>query len=189
MSAPHRVIAAVGAAALAMCLAACSPPQPVIPSQASTSSTSPPPVTVTAPAGACREANGLPDRRCTPGATNPAVTPANLAGTVCKSGWTATVRPPASYTDALKRQQMPVYGFAAGTPLSSVEEDHLVPLEVGGNPTSPLNLWPEPWDGARGAHAKDYTENRAHRDLCEGKITLAQAQAAFMGDFWTASLP
>lgn len=171
---------------VALLLAACSPVRP-----ASQNPTTPAaaPTTATVPPGACHEANGLPDRHCTPGATNPEVTPADLATTVCKSGWTSTVRPPVSYTDALKHQQMTAYGFPAGTALSTVEEDHLVPLEVGGNPTSPLNLWPEPWDGARGAHAKDAIENRAHRDLCDGRITLAQAQAVFMGDFWTASLP
>lgn len=184
-NAPRRAIAAVGAAAL-LVLAACSAPP--IPASQSPATPAAAPTTPGGP-GACQESNGLPDRRCTPGATNPAVTPANLASTVCKSGWTATVRPAASYTDSLKRQQMAAYGFPPGTALSTVEEDHLVPLEVGGSPTSPLNLWPEPWDGARGAHAKDTIENRAHRDLCEGSITLAQAQSVFLGDFWTAGLP
>lgn len=185
VSPPCWTRTAVAISAL-LVFAACSPPPtPASPTHA------PAPTSPTVPTGtgSCHEADSLPDHACTPGATNPAVTQANLAVTVCKSGWTATVRPPASYTDALKRQQMPTYGFPAGTALSAVEEDHLVPLEVGGNPTSPLNLWPEPWDGARGAHAKDTIENRAHRDLCEGSITLAQAQSVFLGDFWTAGLP
>lgn len=177
-------------ASAALLLAACSATPQVVGAPSPPTTTTPPiPVTAAPTTGACHEVAGLPDHACTPGATNPAVTPANLAGTVCKSGWTATVRPPASYTDALKRQQMAAYGFPPGTALSTVEEDHLVPLEVGGSPTSPLNLWPEPWDGARGAHAKDAIENRAHRDLCDGRITLVQAQAVFLGDFWTAALP
>lgn len=183
MTASRWVKIAVAGSAL-LVLAACSPPS-------APASQTPAPATTAPPAGtgSCHEANGLPDHICTPGAINPAVTQADLATTVCKSGWTATVRPPASYTDALKRQQMPAYGFPAGTPSSSVEEDHRVPLEVGGNPMSPLNLWPEPWAGPTGAHAKDAVENRAHRDLCAGRITLAEAQAAFLGDFWAAALP
>lgn len=180
----RRFRIALSASALVV-LAACSPVRPTgSQSQPSAAAISSSPMAAT-----CHEVDGLPDRRCTPGATNPVATSANLATAVCKSGWTATVRPSASYTDALKRQQMAAYGFPPGTALSTVEEDHLVPLEVGGSPTSPLNLWPEPWNGTRGAHAKDAIENRAHRDLCDGRIDLAQAQAVFLGDFWTAALP
>ncbi len=35
----------------------------------------------------------LPDPACTPGTVNPAVSQANIADTICKSGWTSTVRP------------------------------------------------------------------------------------------------
>jgi len=45
----------------------------------------------------------LPDPACTPGATNSAVTRATIATTICRSGYTKTIRPPASYTGALKR--------------------------------------------------------------------------------------
>src|SRR5579871_5396607 len=46
-------------------------------------------------------ANGgwLPDPSCTPGALNPDVTQATIASTICKTGWTATVRPPLSVTE------------------------------------------------------------------------------------------
>jgi hypothetical protein len=88
-------------------------------------------------------ATGLPDAGLTPGATNPAVTPSTLKQTICKSGWTATIRPSSSYTTGLKRKQIAQYGFA-DTSLSDYEEDHLISLELGGSPTSPANLWPEP---------------------------------------------
>lgn len=45
----------------------------------------------------------LPDPHCTPGAVNPAVTQASVSSTICRSGYTATIRPPASVTDRLKR--------------------------------------------------------------------------------------
>src|ERR1700687_6125535 len=54
------------------------------------------------PAGSCRSlAAGLdarPDPRCTPGTVNPAVTQAMLGSTICRSGWTSTVRPAESVT-------------------------------------------------------------------------------------------
>jgi hypothetical protein len=124
----------------------------------------------------------LPDARTTPGALNPAVTQANIQTTVCAHGWTATIRPPASYTNRLKRQQLAAMGLTIDP--RTVEEDHRVPLEIGGNPTSPLNLWPEIWTGPQGAHAKDQLENATHRALCRGQITLDQARAVFLGD-WT----
>lgn len=110
------------------------------------------------------------------GATNPDVTQANIHDTVCKSGWTATIRPPASYTDKLKLQQMAARGLP-GKP-ADYEEDHFISLEIGGHPTDPNNLWPEPWLGEWGAHRKDVIETRLKRLVCAGTITLAEAQNA-----------
>ena len=108
----------------------------------------------------------------TPGAFNPAVRQATIRVTICVSGWTATVRPSSSYTGRLKLTQMLQYG-ERGSP-SSYEEDHLVPLELGGAPSSPLNLWPEPRPRAS---AVDTIENRLHREVCAGTATLAAARA------------
>jgi hypothetical protein len=58
--------------------------------------------------------------------------------TICKSGWTKTLRPSTSYTDALKIQQMVLYG-ETGAP-SEYEEDHFIPLELGGAPKNPKGL-------------------------------------------------
>ena len=48
----------------------------------------------------------LPLSAVTPGATNPAVTQANIQQTICKANYTATIRPPASYTTKLKISQL-----------------------------------------------------------------------------------
>jgi hypothetical protein len=42
----------------------------------------------------------------------------------------------------LKVEQMPLY-HEVGSP-SNYEEDHFIPLELGGAPKNPKNLWPEP---------------------------------------------
>jgi hypothetical protein len=52
-----------------------------------------------------------------------------------------------------------------------------------------MNLWPEPWDGTAGAHAKDAEENQLHRAVCSlasspGHLSLAAAQAKIVAD-WT----
>jgi hypothetical protein len=46
--------------------------------------------------------NLYPDPELTPGATNSNVTQANIQETICKSGWTDTIRPPTSFTNNLK---------------------------------------------------------------------------------------
>lgn len=134
---------------------------------------------------------GLPDPKRTPGSINPNVTSDDLATTICKSGWTATVRPPSAYTGALKLAQIVEYGYTDRTP-SHYQEDHLVPLELGGAPRDPANLWPEPNDillpdgTAVGSDAKDHLENYLNRAVCGGTMSLADAQRLIAGD-WIAA--
>ena len=123
----------------------------------------------------------LPDARCTPGVTNPEVSQGNMAQTICQRGWTRTIRPPVTYTDALKRQQMATYS-EAGT-RRQYEEDHLIPLELGGAPSDPANLWPEP--GAS-PNPKDRVENALNQAVCGGQMLLAAAQRAIATDWITA---
>ena len=113
----------------------------------------------------------LADPVRTPGVLNPDVTQANIRSTICRHGWTATIRPPTSYTNALKRKQMRQYGEAGS--LSDYQEDHLISLELGGNPTDPRNLWPEPYPRAG---AVDRIENELNADVCSGGLALAEAQ-------------
>ncbi len=113
----------------------------------------------------------LADPVRTPGVLNPDVTQANIGSTVCRRGWTSTIRPPSSYTDELKRKQMRRYGETGS--LSDYQEDHLISLELGGSPTDPRNLWPEPYPRASQV---DQIENELNAEVCSGKLTLAQAQ-------------
>lgn len=127
----------------------------------------------------------LPDPACTPGAVDPAVTQATLPQTICRSGWTDTVRPPTSETGRAKAASLRQYGQPAA---ATTEYDHLISLQLGGaNTTS--NLWPEPnADGARGTtNPKDAVENRLHSAVCAGTITLVDAQRAIAAD-WTTAL-
>ena len=138
------------------------------------------PVAASAPAAAVLR-TGLPNRVLTPGAFNPAVTQATIRTTICVSGWTKTVRPPTSYTNALKVKGLVSYGFA-DTRLADYEEDHLVSLELGGSPTSPKNLWPEPHHiriGGLdlGSYTKDGFETHLKALVCAGRLTLARARA------------
>lgn len=127
----------------------------------------------------------LPDHGCTPGATNPQVTEATISTTICVSGWTATVRPPLSTTEPQKVAAIAAYGARFGSNLKAYEYDHLIPLEVGGSPDDPRNLWPEP-DAVLhgfGSFDKDDVENHLNALVCDGKMTLAAAQQIFEHDW------
>lgn len=129
-------------------------------------------------------------------ALNPDVTQENLHQTVCVPNWSKTVRPPASYTNRIKRQLMD----AAGIPWSKardLELDHVVSLEVGGAPRDPGNLRLQWWygdpvatpQGVSGvdtqAHAKDVVENAVKRAICAGKMNLQEGQSCLWND-WRA---
>ncbi|HEX6700445.1 MAG TPA: hypothetical protein VF101_06905 [Gaiellaceae bacterium] len=107
----------------------------------------------------------------TPGVLNPDVTPATLASTICRHGWTRTIRPPVSYTNDLKLKQMRDYGRRGS--LSAYQEDHLISLELGGHPTDPRNLWPEPYPRAS---VVDAIENELNDRVCSGDLSLDAAQ-------------
>jgi hypothetical protein len=113
----------------------------------------------------------LADPVRTPGVLNPDVTQATIDTTICVHGWTRTVRPPVQYTNALKIKQMRAYGVIGS--LSEFQEDHLISLELGGHPTDPRNLWPEPYPRAS---AVDRMENELNAKVCDGSLSLRDAQ-------------
>lgn len=156
-------------------------PNSVSPSSASAPSISaaltPPPAHIS-----CHIRGVLPDPTCTPGSIDPHVTQDTIQQTICSSGYTKTVRPPTHLTNTLKQQQILAYGYQDTNP-HDYEEDHLISLELGGNPTDPQNLWPEP--GAS-PNPKDTIENVCHKKVCDGDLSLAVAQKEIATDWRTA---
>jgi hypothetical protein len=128
-----------------------------------------------------------PDPTRTPGAADPDITQENIHQTICNPRWsTKSIRPPESYTHELKVEQIREYGYADHQ-LKDYEEDHLIPLEVGGNPTDPKNLWPEPYETSiaeGGAHFKDQVENYLHDQVCSGAMRLDEAQREIADDWY-----
>jgi hypothetical protein len=130
----------------------------------------------------CHIRGVLPDPNCTPGEIDPSVTQENIYQTICLKGYTKTVRPSATYTNKLKIQQIADYGYTDSN-LKDYEEDHLISLELGGSPADPKNLWPEP--GAS-PNLKDKIENICHQKICDGLISLSQAQKEIATNWQTA---
>src|ERR1700686_692154 len=139
--------------------------------------------------------NIYPDPARTPGAINPQITQENIRETISTPRWsTKSIRPEESYTDRLKSEQIGEYGYSDSR-LKDYEEDHFIPLELGGNPSDPKNLWPEPFETSiadGGAHAKDKVENYLRAEVCAGSLTLEQAQREISTDWYriyTESVP
>ena len=169
-----------------------------------------------------------PDPVRTPGAANPQVTRRNIGETICNPRWsTKLIRPPAEYTSRLKREQLREYGDTVPQTRSEIinpntgkvdttrcvphsdnmacyEEDHLIPLEDGGDPTDPRNLWPEPYNTRvggtiMGARQKDVVEAFVHDEICSGipgskknsyipattSVTLRRGQEIAAGDWYS----
>lgn len=136
-----------------------------------------------------------PNSSTQPGFANPDITQDNIADNICNKKWsTKSVRPPSSVTTKLKLQQIKDYGFNVHQTKASLidrttqkfnptrckpksdnpacyEEDHIISLENGGNPSDPRNLYPEAYNTKVakkivGAHQKDKVENYVHNGIC-----------------------
>lgn len=149
-------------------------------------------------AGACHvggsAAGGeLPDATCTPGSVDSTVTQSNISTTLGRSGgYTSSVRPPASMTEAAKRQLMAAYGIP-WSEARGYELDHLVPLCAGGS-SDVRNLWPEKNDFLAGDggpssyvhNSKDRVEAYVCSAIRSGQAPLTAAQQAMVSNWTTA---
>ncbi len=109
------------------------------------------------------------------------MTQANIDETICRTGYTRTIRPPESVTQREKRSSMAAYGDTG--PKHRYEYDHLIALSLGGAANDPRNLWPEP--GAS-PNPKDELERRLRSEVCDGRLGLRAAQEAIAHN-WVAA--
>jgi len=123
--------------------------------------------------------SSLPDPLVSPGAINPAVSQSTIAATICVPGWTRSVRPPLEYTRRLKQALMAAEGYP-DRQLSHYELDHVIPLDLGGAPADPRNLWLQPRNPPDGwtAFKKDRLEAALAQRVCAGRLPLDTARAA-----------
>ena len=63
-----------------------------------------------------------------------------------------------------------------------------MPVEDGGSPTSPLNLYPLPLNGY-GGQTREMVADQLHDEICSHKITVAQAANTLEGDWLSNGLP
>jgi hypothetical protein len=115
----------------------------------------------------CMVQGALQDKACTPGAIFPNVTKQQI----CVPGYARSVR---NVPQSRRKQVFAEYGITKH-PTGTYEVDHLVSLELGGS-NDISNLWPEAAKPKPGFHEKDQIENYLHKQVCNGSITLKQAQ-------------
>jgi hypothetical protein len=140
-----------------------------------------------------------PNPKTTPGALDPRVTQATVQETICVPQYTDIVGLSLAYADPIK-DKMLKDRHLPGT-VENYELDHLIPLELGGSPTSPQNLWMQPYGDANhplvatdkwpddgsalpGAHQKDEVEATLRTQVCDGKIALREAQEQIRTDWY-----
>lgn len=122
-----------------------------------------------------------PDRTETPGAVDPAISPRNIASTICNPGFLSTHSPKPSWTTAARRRLA-----ATRRPGESPQDfalDQLVPIALGGAADDARNLWLQSWTGPFNASRKDTLETVLNRMVCSGELPLEVAQQAIAGDW------
>lgn len=125
----------------------------------------------------CVAQNALPDPDCTPGAIFPDAT----KDKICVPGYSSEVR---NVPESEKNQAYTEYGIKTHT-TGQYEVDHLISLELGGS-NDIANLWPEAAEPRPGFHEKDKVENYLHKQVCDGAMSLQDAQYQIAHDWMAA---
>ena len=136
----------------------------------------------------------VPRHDITPGAIDARVTQQNIHDTICTDDWVRKNMPPPSYMTPTKTKQIAAYGYSTYA-VENFDLDHLVPLELGGDPTALANLWPLPWESKEaklvpagwGAETKHALETHLRREVCSGRMSLEDARRAVAGDWINAA--
>lgn len=130
----------------------------------------------------CFSYGTIPDKMCTPGAVNPKIEQKDIKNTICDDGYLAKVQPSKDYMAKIKLDRLKAYGIKEDP--DNYELDHLIPIELGGNPTAIENLWPQLITGPKGSRAKNGREQELHKQVCSGERGLRLTQSAIASD-WT----
>lgn len=110
------------------------------------------------------------------------VTQQSVGETICRPGYADTVAPPFDELMAHKDRMLAARGIDADSGVAFAL-DRRVPIELGGSPDAPSNLNLLPWAGQQGERRKARAAVMLKRCVCEGKLSLAEAQAAIVGNW------
>jgi hypothetical protein len=111
------------------------------------------------------------------------VTQESVADTICRPGYVDAVSPSLDQIMADKHKLMAARGIDRDDGASYALDRH-VPVLLGGSPDAPENFDLLPWAGHAGERRKELLATRLKRCVCAGRMSLADAQAAIVGN-WT----
>lgn len=112
------------------------------------------------------------------------VTQQSIGDTICRPGYADTVAPPFDEQMEHKERLLAARGIGEGDGVTFALDRH-VPIVLGGSPDARANLDLLPWAGPQGERRKARAAVMLKRCVCEGKLSLAQAQATIFGN-WSA---
>lgn len=124
----------------------------------------------------------LPNPKITPGVIDPTITQHNIQQTICSQGYVQTVTPSSYFSNKMKKAQIREYGYSDND-LSHYQEDHLIPVDIGGAPFDPKNLWPQSRRGLWSADKKDRLELKLYKLVCSEAVPLDEARKAIAQDW------
>lgn len=112
------------------------------------------------------------------------VTQQSIGETICRPGYADTVAPPFDELMAHKDRMLAARGIDADDGVTFAL-DRRVPVVLGGSPDAPANLDLLPWAGPLGERRKARAAVMLKHCVCAGQLSLAQAQAAIVGNWST----
>ncbi len=118
---------------------------------------------------------------------DPRVTQQSIGNTICRPDYADSVSPSVDTLMAMKARLLAERGISK-TDGTRYALDRRVPVLLGGSPDAVSNLELLPWAGANGERRKARLAVRLKHCVCEGKMTLGDAQAQIFGN-WAVDYP
>lgn len=115
------------------------------------------------------------------------VTQQSIAHTICRPDYVDAVSPPINVMMDHKARLLAERGINADAGVGYAL-DRRVPVLLGGAPDAPANFDLLPWAGDQGERRKARLTVHLKHCVCEGKMSLSDAQATIVGN-WSATYP
>ena len=91
-------------------------------------------------------------------------------------------QPPARFIATAMFAQLQSVTYSIKDP-ARYELDHRIPIEVGGHPRDAANIWAQPLNTEWNALVKNKLDTYIAREVCDGRMKLADARAVFQRDW------
>jgi hypothetical protein len=125
------------------------------------------------------------DRACAPGALDPAVL-GHTAQTICNTRWLVAVE--RTHLAPATRDRLVIEYQLPGPSISYVVA-RVIPIEDGGSPVDPRNLYVLPLNGWGGERTQAVVADRLHEQICARELTVVQAAKMLERDWLRKGVP